>query len=95
VSLFVLAPGLVPGLDRSLETMAAAVLVPVAAVTVWRLVSILRAHRVPIWGEARVLALVQRSVASGALIFFTASGRAFLRERFNVAPGEFVRMLRQ
>jgi hypothetical protein len=95
VSLFVLASHLIPGLSRSLQTMAAAVLIPVALMTIWRLIGILRAHRLPIWGEARVLALIQRSAATGALIFFTSSGRAFLRDRFNVAPGEFVRMIRQ
>lgn len=95
VSLFVMAPRLVPGLNRSLETVAAAVLIPVVALTLWRLVGILRARQLPVWGEARALALIQRSAATGALIFFTPSGRAFLRERFNVAPSEFVRMLRQ
>ncbi len=95
ISLFMLVPGLLPGLDRSLNTMAAAVLIPVAVVTLWRLVGMVRAQRLPIWGEARVLALIQRSAATGALIFFTPAGRAFLRERFNVAPGELVRMLRR
>jgi hypothetical protein len=95
VSLFVLAPGVLPGLDRSVRTTAAAVLLPVAAVTCWRLIGILRAHRLPIWGEARVMALIQRSAATGALIFFTPTGRAFLLDRFNLAPSEFVRMLRR
>jgi hypothetical protein len=94
VGLFVLAPGLIPGLDRSSRAMASAVVVPVVAITLWRIIGILREKRVPIWGEARVLALIQRSAVSGALIFFTPSGRAFLRDRFNVAPRELVRMLR-
>jgi hypothetical protein len=93
-SLFVLSPSPIAGLDRSLPAMAVAVLVPVAVVTVARLVSLLRQHRLPVWGEARVLAEVQRNAATGALIFFTPGGRAFLRDRFNATPGEFVRMLR-
>ena len=47
--------------------------------------------RFPLWGEARVLACVQRSRALGAMIHFTPAGRAFLRERFGASPREFLR----
>jgi hypothetical protein len=73
----------------------AVVLVPVAAVTLGRLLGILRDVHLPLWGEARVLARVQRSAVTGALIFFTPAGRTFLHDRFNATPGEFVRMLRR
>jgi hypothetical protein len=40
------------------------------------------------------MAQVQRSQATGATIVFTTLGRAFLRNRFGVTPGEFTRMVR-
>lgn len=46
--------------------------------------------RFPIWGEARLLRSVAWSRAVGAAIIFTAVGRAFLRERFQVTPREFL-----
>jgi hypothetical protein len=55
---------------------------------------VIRARRYPLWGEARVMAQVQRSQATGATIIFTALGRSFLRDRFGVTPGEFTRMVR-
>ncbi|HEX6122265.1 MAG TPA: hypothetical protein VFY89_03850 [Ktedonobacterales bacterium] len=95
ISLFVLDPGPISGLARSLPVIAAAVAIPVVVLTFGRLLGILREVRVPLWGEARVLARVQRSAVTGALIFFTPTGRSFLRDRFNATPGEFVRMLRR
>lgn len=92
--LFLLHPGPVSGLGQTLPDVAAAVLAPVVVLSVGRLLGIAREHRFPLWGEARVLARVQRSAATGALIVFTPAGRAFLRERFGATPGEFVRMVR-
>lgn len=93
-SLYALQPGPVRGLGRTLPQVVVAVALPVVVLTFARLIGILRDQRFPIWGEARVLTRVQRSLATGALIVFTASGRAFLRERFGASPGEFLRMVR-
>jgi hypothetical protein len=66
----------------------------VALLTVWRILGLLRERRFPLWGEARVLATIQRTRATGALIFFTTLGKTFLRERFGATPGEFLRTAR-
>ncbi len=50
--------------------------------------------RFPIWGDARVLATVQRSRALGGIVLFTARGRAYLRERFGATPREFLLSVR-
>ena len=55
-----------------------------------RAVLLVRDWRFPIWGEARLLRGVTWGLATGAAIFFTAAGRAFLRERFQVTPREFL-----
>jgi hypothetical protein len=67
--------------------VAAALGVVASALQVLR---ILADRRFPLWGEARVLAFVQRSRALGSLIHFTPTGRAFLRERFDATPREFL-----
>jgi hypothetical protein len=51
---------------------------------------LLRDWRYPIWGEARLLRSIAWGRGTGAAIFFTAFGRAFLRERFQVTPREFL-----
>jgi hypothetical protein len=51
---------------------------------------LVRDWRFPIWGEARLLRGVSWGRATGAAIFFTAAGRVFLRERFQVTPREFL-----
>jgi hypothetical protein len=51
---------------------------------------LLRDWRYPLWGEARLLRSLAWGHATGAAIFFTAYGRAFLRERFQVTPREFL-----
>jgi hypothetical protein len=93
-SLFLLMPPPIPGLDRSASTRAVAVSVPVLLLSVLHLAGIIRERRHPLWGEARVLSIVQRGLATGARIYFTPTGRAFLRERFDVTPAEFMRMVR-
>ncbi len=55
-----------------------------------RAILLVRDWRFPIWGEARLLRGVAWGRATGAIIFFTAVGRAFLRERFQVTPREFL-----
>jgi hypothetical protein len=93
-TLFVIQPSPLAGLDQAPSARALAVAIPVVALTLWRLLAILRERRFPLWGEARVMAAVQRSRATGALVVFTPAGRAFLRERFGATPHEFLRMVR-
>lgn len=92
-SVFAFTPSPVSGLERTLPIEAAVILTPVVLFTSARLLTILREHRFPLWGEARVLARVQRSRALGALVIFTPAGQTFLRERFGATPGEFLRMI--
>ena len=49
--------------------------------------------RFPLWGEARMLALIERSRALGSRVHFTPAGRKLLRERFGATPGEFLRSM--
>lgn len=93
-SLFLLMPPPIAGLQQTTAAQLVAVMVPVSLLTLWRLLGILRERRFPLWGEARVLASIQRSRATGALVFFTTMGRTFLRERFGATPGEFLRTAR-
>lgn len=94
VTLYVLVPPPIAGLSRAPLDRLVVVGAPVAAVTLANLFGIVRERRYPVWGEARVLTGAQRSVASGARIFFTRAGRAFLRERYGATPGEFLTMVR-
>lgn len=94
VSLYLLEPAPVAGLGRTFAAQVVTVAIPVLLVTFIRLFGVARDHRYPLWGEARVLTGVQRSLATGARIYFTPRGRAFLRERFGATPHEFLRMVR-
>lgn len=93
-SLFALQPPPIAGLSQAPRTELLIVAIPVAALTLARIVGVIRERRHPLWGEARVLASVQRSLATGAHIYFTPHGRAYLRERFQATPPEFLRMVR-
>jgi hypothetical protein len=93
-SLYLLIPPPIAGLQQTVSAQLVAVAIPVALLTFWRLLGILREWRFPLWGEARVLASIQRSRATGAVVVFTAMGRTFLRERFGATPGEFLRTAR-
>lgn len=93
-SLFLLVPPPIPGLDRSTSTRVLAIGIPVLVLSALHLAGIIRERRHPLWGEARVLSVVQRGLATGARIYFTPAGRTFLRERFDVTPAEFMRMVR-
>jgi hypothetical protein len=93
-SLYVVHPAPIVGLHRTPADEALTVLIPVVAFTLARLLIIARERRFPLWGEARVMAAVQRSRATGAIVFFTATGRTYLRERFGTTPHEFLRMVR-
>lgn len=93
-TLFALQPPPIVGLSQAPREQIFIVAIPVAALTLARLVGVVRERRHPLWGEARVLAGVQRSLATGARIYFTPNGRAYLRERFQATPLEFLRMVR-
>lgn len=92
--LFTLQPPPIVGLEQDPASRAIAATIPVLALSLIQLLGEMRARRFPLWGEARVMAQVQRSQATGATIVFTALGRAFLRDRFGATPGEFTRMVR-
>ncbi len=94
VSLFVARPEPITGLDQSPLSELGVVFAVVALATLLRLAANARLRRFPLWGEARVLAGVQRNIARGAVLIFTPLGRAFLRERFNATPNEFIQTMR-
>ena len=94
LALFVARPAPVTGLTSDGATMLVAVGAPVALVTLVALVAQLAARRYPLWGEARVLSAAQRSLALGSALFFTPLGRAFLHDRFNATPSEFIQIIR-
>lgn len=93
-TLYLATPPPIDGLGQGPLDRLVVVAAPVAAVTLAQLFSILRERRSPLWGEARVLAIAQRSAAMGARIFFTRAGRDFLHERFGATPSEFLAMVR-
>lgn len=94
VSLFGVMRAPISGPDISGAMRLLVAVVPVVIATVIRLFLLALSRRYPLWGEARVLTRVQRSVALGARIYFTRRGRMFLRERFGATPHEFLRMVR-
>jgi hypothetical protein len=94
ISLFVVRPGPITGLDQSPLSELSVVAAVVALATSLRVAANVRLWRFPLWGEARVLAIVQRNIARGAILIFTPLGRAFLRERFNTTPNEFIQTMR-
>lgn len=59
-----------------------------------RIVGALRELRFPLWGEARMLDRVARYPSIGGNIYFTAVGRAYIRDRFGASPEEFIRIIR-
>ena len=93
-SLYLVHPSPIVGLSQTGAAEAFAVALPVIAISLWRLIGIVRERRLPVWGEARVLAGVQRSIATGAHLYFTPNGRDFLYQRFGATPGEFMNMVR-
>ncbi|HEY7780925.1 MAG TPA: hypothetical protein VIC85_12000 [Ktedonobacterales bacterium] len=90
-SLYVIQPGPISGLAPTLAPRLAVVVLTLAVVGGWRVLRALGELRFPVWGEAGVLARVQRSRALGALVHFTPAGRDFLRDRFGATPREFLR----
>jgi hypothetical protein len=57
-----------------------------------RLIGAVREMRYPLWGEARFIDRVARGQST---IAFTAVGRTYIRQRFDTAPEEFVRIVRR
>jgi len=66
------------------------VLISVIVTSGIRLLLLLRDWRYPLWGEARLLRSVAWCRGTGAVMYFTACGRAFVRERFQATPREFL-----
>lgn len=60
-----------------------------------RVLGALHEMRFPLWGEARVIDRVARGQTLGAIIYFTAAGRSYLRDRFGASPDEFLRIVRR
>lgn len=92
--LYLAHPWALGGLDHR---PAARALTTLAALLVGTLLRGLRFAgdlRFPVWGDARVLATVQRSRALGGVVLFTARGRAYLSERFGATPREFLLSVR-
>lgn len=93
-SLYLLRPAPIANLDNSAFARAAAALMAAAILSLAHVVGVVRDLHRPLWGEARVLTGVQRSLASGARLYFTPAGRDYLRERFGATPDEFLNMVR-
>lgn len=93
-SLFVTQPAPVSGLPHTGKAILLTVVAPVALVTLITLLAQARGRRYALWGEARVLSAVQRATTLGALLYFTPLGRAFLHDRFNATPSEFIQTIR-
>jgi hypothetical protein len=94
INLFLIVPPPISGLNPRLSSRLVTVAIPAIILTAGHTVGILRERLHPIWGEARVLARAQKSLATGARIYFTRAGRAFLRDRFDTTPNEFLHMVR-
>jgi hypothetical protein len=60
-----------------------------------RLIGAYAELRFPLWGEAGIVDRVARNRALGSAIYFTAMGRAYLRDRFGATPGEFLQTVRR
>jgi hypothetical protein len=86
------APGLLLAAHGTLRRVGLLV-IPVALAASLQGIQLFGDLRFPLWGEARVLALVERSRALGGRIHFTPAGREFLRERFGATPHEFLRAM--
>lgn len=97
VAYLLLRSRVVPPLSNLPDTLWQRVAVAVGGTLILglpRFVGALRDLRFPLWGEARVLDRVSRATP-GQFTYFTASGRAYLRERFGATPEEFLRTVRR
>jgi hypothetical protein len=84
----------VVGLPHTGGAILVAVVAPVALVTVVALLAAAWGRRHPLWGDAGVLSAVQRATTLGFVLYFTPLGRAFLHDRFNATPSEFIQTIR-
>jgi hypothetical protein len=94
LAFYVVRPTPLSAVNPGASDRLIAVLVAVALAVGLRGVHLYGDLRFPIWGEARLLALIDRSRTLGALVHFTPAGRRFLRERFDTTPGDFLREAR-
>ena len=85
----------ITGLMAGRGTNAAIALGGTAILSVPRLFNALAELRFPVWGEVRVLDRMARGRTLGNTIYFTAVGRAFLHDRFQMTPDEFLRIVRR
>jgi hypothetical protein len=88
--LYLAHPWALGGLDHRPITRAITTLAALVAGGLLQALRFAGELRFPIWGDARLLATVQRSRALGGVVLFTARGRAYLRERFGATPREFL-----
>jgi hypothetical protein len=93
-SLFVAQPPPIAGLPHTGGATLMVVLAPVALVTLVALFAQASSRRYALWGEAHVLSAAQRATALGVALYFTPLGRAFLHDRFNATPSEFIQTIR-
>ena len=93
-SLFVLEPAPILGIPHTGGAILAVVVAPVAVVTAIALMAQARRRRYALWGEAHVLSAAQRATTLGVALVFTPLGRAFLHDRFNATPSEFLQTIR-
>ncbi len=93
-SLFLLQPAPIEGIPHTGAAILAVVVAPVAVATVIALLAQARGRRYALWGEARVLSATQRAATLGVILVFTPLGRAFLHDRFNATPSEFLQTIR-
>jgi hypothetical protein len=80
----------IPNLPAGPLAQLLVVLVSLVLTSGIRAALLVRDWRYPTWGEARLLRSLAWRRVTGAAIFFTAFGRAFLLERFQVTPREFL-----
>lgn len=93
MALYFTTPGaMLVGLNIPLRRVGVLVLAAVIA-AVLQGIRLFGDLRFPLWGEARMLALAERSRALGARVHFTSAGRQLLRERFGATPHEFLRAM--
>jgi FtsH-binding integral membrane protein len=93
-TLFVVQPTPIAGIPHTGSAILTVVVAPVALVTLIALLAQARGRRYALWGEARVLSAAQRATTLGVVLYFTPLGRAFLHDRFNATPSEFLQTIR-
>jgi hypothetical protein len=85
-------PTLISGLPATKNTHLAIALAETVLLGAPRYLGALHELRYPLWGEARFIDRVARGQQS---IAFTPIGRAYIRDRFDTEPEEFMRIVRR